>query len=94
MASAKSGLEVDIKHNEPSHFTALLEPLDLNDAVVTFDALHTVRANLKWLAEEKKAHYIIVVKKLTAVAAGVAFPHAAQAIWIVRRRGLLGPSTP
>ncbi len=56
-------LEVDVKHNETSHFTELLEPLDLTGAVVTFDALHTVRANLNWLAEEKKAHYIAVVKK-------------------------------
>ena len=55
-------LEVDVKHNETSHFTALLEPLDLDGAVVTFDALHTVRANLDWLAGEKKAHYIAVVK--------------------------------
>jgi predicted transposase YbfD/YdcC len=56
-------LEVDVKHNETSHFTTLLQPLDLAGAVVTFDALHTVRANLKWLAGEKKAHYIAVVKK-------------------------------
>ena len=56
-------LEVDVKHNETSHFTALLEPLDLGGAVVTFDALHTVRANLDWLAGEKKAQYIAVVKK-------------------------------
>jgi predicted transposase YbfD/YdcC len=55
-------LEVDVKHNETSHFTALLEPLDLAGAVVTFDALHTVRGNLDWLAAEKKAHYIAVVK--------------------------------
>ena len=56
-------LEVDVKHNETSHFTELLEPLDLAGAVVTFDALHTVRANLDWLAKEKKAHYIAVVKQ-------------------------------
>src|SRR5260370_399503 len=56
-------LEVDVKHNETSHFTALLEPLDLDGAVVTFDALHTVRANLDWLAGHKKANYIAVVKK-------------------------------
>jgi predicted transposase YbfD/YdcC len=56
-------LEVDVKHNETSHFTALLEPLDLDGAVVTFDALHTVRANLTWLADEKKGHYIAVVKQ-------------------------------
>ena len=56
-------LEAGIKHNETSHFTALLEPLDLVGAVVTFDALHTVRANVDWLAGQKKAHYIAVVKK-------------------------------
>jgi predicted transposase YbfD/YdcC len=56
-------LEVDVKHNETSHFTELLGPLDLAGVVVTFDALHTVRANLDWLATEKKAHYIAVVKQ-------------------------------
>jgi len=43
-------LEIDVKHNETSHFTALLQPLDLAGVVVTFDALHTVRANPGWLA--------------------------------------------
>jgi predicted transposase YbfD/YdcC len=56
-------LEVDVKHNETSHFTALLEPLGLAGAVVTFDALHTVRANLHWLTAQKKAHYIAVIKR-------------------------------
>ena len=56
-------IEVDVKHNETSHFTELLEPLDLAGAVVTSDALHTVRANLDWLAGEKKAQYIAVVKR-------------------------------
>src|SRR5580658_8706598 len=56
-------LEGDVKHNETSHFTELLAPLDLAGAVVTTDALHTVRANLDWLANEKKAHYIAVVKQ-------------------------------
>jgi predicted transposase YbfD/YdcC len=56
-------LEVGIKHNETSHFTELLQPLDLAGAVVTFDALHTVRANLDWLATQKKAHYIAVLKQ-------------------------------
>jgi DDE_Tnp_1-associated len=32
-------LEVGVKHNETSHFTQLLEPLDLDGAVVTTDAL-------------------------------------------------------
>ena len=52
-------LEVDVKHNETSHFTELLDPLDLAGAVVTC----TVRANLDWLAGEKKSQYIAVVKK-------------------------------
>ena len=56
-------LEVDVKHNETSHFTELLGPVDLAGAVVTFDALHTVRANLDWLVSEKNAQYIAVVKR-------------------------------
>ena len=56
-------LEVDVKHNETSHFTELLGPVDLAGAVVTFDALHTVRANLDWLVTEKNAQYIAVVKQ-------------------------------
>ncbi len=30
---------------------------------MTFDALHTVRANLNWLVTDKKAHYIAIVKR-------------------------------
>jgi hypothetical protein len=56
-------LEVDVEHNETSHFTELLEPLDRDGAVVTSGALHTVLANLTWLASQKKARYIAVVKK-------------------------------
>ena len=56
-------LEVDVKHNETSHFTELLAELDLTGAAVTFDALHTVRANLDWLVTTKQAHYVAVVKK-------------------------------
>ena len=56
-------LEVDVKHNEVSHFTELLAELDLTGAAVTFDALHTVRANLDWLVTTKRAHYVAVVKK-------------------------------
>jgi len=115
-------LEVDVKHNETTHFTELLEPLDLAGAVVTFDALHTVRANLDWLVTDKKAHYIAVVKQnqpllhaqvralpwrqvpagsttrgtghgrietrtlKAAHVSGLDFPHARQAIKIIRRR--------
>ena len=47
-------LEVGVKYNETSYFTALLEPLDLAGAVVTFDALHTVRANVDWLVRKRR----------------------------------------
>jgi predicted transposase YbfD/YdcC len=54
--------EVGAKTNETAHFQPLLEPLDLDGALVTFDALHSVRANATWLVETKKAHYISVIK--------------------------------
>jgi predicted transposase YbfD/YdcC len=56
-------LEVGVKHNETSHFAELLGPVDLAGAVVTTDALHTVRANLNWLVTDKKADYIAIVKR-------------------------------
>jgi predicted transposase YbfD/YdcC len=56
-------IAIDAKHNETSHFQELLAGIDLAAVVVTFDALHTVRANLNWLATAKNAHYIAIVKK-------------------------------
>ncbi|WP_414162568.1 ISAs1 family transposase, partial [Streptomyces acidiscabies] len=55
-------VEVGAKTNEVRHFQPLLAPLDLAGTVVTFDALHSVKANITWLAETKKAHYIAVIK--------------------------------
>jgi predicted transposase YbfD/YdcC len=55
-------VEVGAKTNETTHFQPLLAPLDLTGAVVTFDALHSVKANISWLVEAKKAHYIAVIK--------------------------------
>ncbi|WP_307783799.1 ISAs1 family transposase [Streptomyces spinoverrucosus] len=54
--------EVGAKTNETTHFRPLLEPLDLQGALVTFDALHSVQANVTWLVETKNAHYIAVIK--------------------------------
>lgn len=54
---------VDAKRNETSHLQELLADLELAGMVVTFDALHTVRANLDWLVTTKQAHYIAIVKK-------------------------------
>ncbi len=55
-------VEVGAKTNETTHFRPLLAPLDLTGTVVTFDALHSVKANISWLVETKKAHYIAVIK--------------------------------
>ncbi len=54
---------VDGKRNETSHFKPLLENVELQGKVVTFDALLTVRANLQWLVDDKHAHYLAVLKK-------------------------------
>ena len=54
--------EVGSKTNETRHFQPLPAPLDLDEDVVTFDAPHSVKANVAWLAETKKAHYVAVIK--------------------------------
>jgi predicted transposase YbfD/YdcC len=116
-------VDVQAKTNEIPLFTKLLDRIDLAGAVVTADALHAQTAHAGYLAGQRRAHYVITVKrnqpglhaqlaglpwrqipaadiqhhrghgraerrslKVTAVAAGIAFPHAAQAIQITRRR--------
>jgi predicted transposase YbfD/YdcC len=54
--------EVGAKTNETAAFRPLLEPLDLTDAAVTFDALHSVKDQVLWLVQEKKAHSIAVIR--------------------------------
>jgi predicted transposase YbfD/YdcC len=54
---------VDGKTNEITQFAPLLEDLDIAGAVITADALHTQREHAKFLVSDKKAHYILVVKK-------------------------------
>ncbi len=56
-------VDVDGKSNELTAFRPLLEPLDSTDTVITADALHTQRDHATFLVEDKKAHYILVVKK-------------------------------
>jgi predicted transposase YbfD/YdcC len=119
-------VEVGAKTNEIPLFTALLDRIEITDAVITADALHAQRDHATYLAG-RGAHYLLIVKrnqpglhaqlaalpwrdvpkaydtrehghgrterrtlKVASVAAGLAFPHAAQAIQIVRRRKLKG----
>ena len=56
-------VEVDVKSNETTAFQPLLTGLDLTGVTVTFDAMHSVRANLDWLVGTKGAHYLAVIKK-------------------------------
>ncbi|MFG2175512.1 ISAs1 family transposase [Streptomyces niveus] len=118
--------EVDGKTNEITVFRPMLADLELTDTVVTFDALHSQVAHARFLVEEKKAHYIAVIKanqpllhqhlknlpwrdvplldktratahgrdeirrvKTCTVTRGLAFPHAMQAVQIVRRRRIV-----
>ena len=117
---------VDAKTNEIPMFTALLDRIDIKDAVITADALHAQHGHAIYL-RRRGAHYLLIVKrnqpslhaqlaalpwrevpaaydkrerghgraehrtlKITSVARGLAFPHAAQAIQITRRRKLKG----
>ncbi|MGW0886332.1 ISAs1 family transposase [Streptomyces sp. NPDC002671] len=117
--------EVNATSNEITAFQPLLAPLDLTEAVVTFDAMHTQVEHARFLVEDKHAHYIALVKgnhptlharlkslpwkdvplmgKTRATAHGrdeirrvkaatvaeLPFPHAEQAVQIVRRRRLV-----
>ncbi|MFJ1582541.1 hypothetical protein ACIOC1_04415 [Streptomyces sp. NPDC088197] len=54
--------EVGAKANETAAFRPLPEPRELTGGVVTFDALHSVKDQVRWLVQEKKAHYIAVIK--------------------------------
>lgn len=54
--------EVGCKTNEITQFAPLLNTVDLKDAVVTADAMHTQRAHADYLVLERAAHYLITVK--------------------------------
>jgi len=54
--------EVDEKSNEITALRPLLEPLDLEGALITADALHCQRDHAIFIVEEKKADYLLQVK--------------------------------
>ncbi|MFB6590034.1 ISAs1 family transposase [Streptomyces diastaticus] len=73
--------EAGAKTNETAYFQPLLDPLDLAGSLVTFDAFHSVRANVTWLVEAKNAHYIAMIKRNQPTAyrqlAGLPWPDVA-----------------
>jgi predicted transposase YbfD/YdcC len=113
--------QVDGKSNEIPAFAPLLEGIDLTDAVITADALHTQHEHASYL-HERGAHYLAVVKRnhpglhervrrlpwrdirldhiertrahhrdeirrlKTAAFAHIDYPHARQALQVVRWR--------
>jgi hypothetical protein len=54
-------VEVGGKTNEIPLFTALLDRIEIKDAVVTADALHAQREHARYLAR-RGAHYVITLK--------------------------------
>ena len=56
-------LEVGEKINEIPMVTKLLDPLDIEGAVVTADAMHTQVATASYIVEKKHADYLFVVKE-------------------------------
>jgi len=58
-----SQCEVDSKTNEIAAFKPLLDPLDLEGAVITADALHAQTEHARYLAEVKEADYLFTVKR-------------------------------
>ncbi|WP_327588945.1 transposase [Nonomuraea sp. NBC_00507] len=49
--------------NEITRFQPLLQHLDLHDCVITANALHAQRDHATFLVEQKRAHYVLIVKK-------------------------------
>jgi predicted transposase YbfD/YdcC len=74
-------VEIGAKTNEIPELARLIAPLDLAGAVVTTDALHAQRETARHLVEDKKAHYIMILKgnqgrTLVAAAERLAGPDA------------------
>ena len=55
-------IAVEEKTNEIPKLPQLLDPLPLEGAVVTADALHTQQDTARYLVETKKADYLFIVK--------------------------------
>ncbi|MGH3804960.1 MAG: transposase, partial [Pseudonocardiaceae bacterium] len=55
-------LRIPDKTNEVNCLRELLDPLDIQGAWVSADALHTQRETARFLVEVKKTHYLLTVK--------------------------------
>jgi predicted transposase YbfD/YdcC len=58
-----SEVPVSDKSNEITAVKPLLEPVEMEGAVVTADAIHTQKETARYIVEEKKADYILIAKE-------------------------------
>jgi predicted transposase YbfD/YdcC len=86
--------EIDAKTNEIPELAPAIAHLDLIGSVVTADALHTQAETARYLAEDKKAHYLMIIKGnqpslLAAVTEALAGPDAdfAETTWTEEGKG-------
>jgi len=86
--------EIDAKTNEIPELAPAIAHLDLIGTVVTVDALHTQAETARYLAEDKSAQYLMIIKGnqpslLAAVAGALAGPDAdfAGATWTEEGKG-------
>ena len=56
-------VDVQAKTNEIPMFATLLDRIDLAGAVVTADAMHAQRAHAEYLTGQRRAHYLMIVKR-------------------------------
>jgi len=86
--------EIGAKTNEIPELARTIAHLDLSGTVVTLDALHTQAETARHLAEDKHAHYLMIIKGnqpslLRAAAKALAGPDAgfADASWAEEAKG-------
>jgi predicted transposase YbfD/YdcC len=86
--------EIAAKTNEIPELAPAIAHLDLIGTVVTVDALHTQAETARYLVEDKKAHYLMIIKGnqpslLAAVAEALAGPDAdfAETTWTEEGKG-------
>lgn len=83
------------KTNEIPEFSKILAPLPLEGRTVTADALHTQREHARFLAEDKKADFVLIVKgNQDSLHDALASPHHHALLAPPPPRGTVSPSVP
>jgi len=56
-------VDVQANTNEIPMFSTLLDRIELTDVIVTADAIHAQRAHVDYLVVQRRAHYVLTVKR-------------------------------